>query len=164
MQYRAAFLTCRRHRIDLNILYDHDPQSLLAHLPEFVSQVKQVDYLNLFLSGLKNEDVTVTMYKPLLPSGGKPVSVLFSRTSRKLALTRPLRRHSDALDKVNKVCDLVRAELEKRDVFHYANTILTTHVRKKPPDYESALRVLVDLKGAPFVEPLCGGYEANLCF
>ncbi|KAL8292997.1 hypothetical protein RQP46_000691 [Phenoliferia psychrophenolica] len=125
LRFRAAFLSCRRHRIDLNILYDHNPQSLLDHLAEFVSQVKQVDYLNLFLSGLKNEDVTVTMYKPLLPAGGKPV---------------------DASEKVNKVCDLVRAELEKRDVFHYANTILTTHVRKKPPDYESALRVLVDLK------------------
>ena len=44
------------------------------------------------------------------------------------------------------MCDLVRSELEKRDVFHYANTILTAHVRKRPPDYESALRVLVELK------------------
>lgn len=35
------------------------------HLPEFVSQIKDVDYLNLFLSGLKEEDVTVTMYPPL---------------------------------------------------------------------------------------------------
>lgn len=49
--------------------------------------------------------------------------------------------------KVNSVCDLVRGELEKRDVFHYANTILTAHVRKQPPDYESALKVLVELKG-----------------
>lgn len=42
---------------------------------------------------------------------------------------------------------MVRSELEKRDVFHYANTILTAHVRKQPPDYESALNVLVELKG-----------------
>lgn len=49
--------------------------------------------------------------------------------------------------KINEVCDLVRKELEKRDVFHFANTILTGHVRKSPPDYESALRVLVELKG-----------------
>ncbi|KAK4705712.1 elongator complex protein 1, partial [Phenoliferia sp. Uapishka_3] len=124
-RYRAAFLSCRRHRIDLNILYDHNPQSFLANLPDFINQIKDVDYLNLFLSGLKNEDVTLTMYKPLLPSGIKP---------------------ADASTKINMVCDLVRAELEKRDVFHYANTILTTHVRQQPPDYESALRVLVDLK------------------
>lgn len=54
---------------------------------------------------------------------------------------------SDTTGKINLVCDLVRAELEKGDVFHYANTILTTHVRKQPQDYEAALKVLVELKG-----------------
>lgn len=49
--------------------------------------------------------------------------------------------------KVNKVCDLLRAELEKRDILHYAKTILTAHVRKVPQDYESALRLLIRLKG-----------------
>lgn len=49
--------------------------------------------------------------------------------------------------KTNAVCDLVRSELESRDVLHYAKTILTAHVRKIPQDYESALRVLVQLKG-----------------
>lgn len=33
-------------------------------------------------------------------------------------------------------------------MFHWANTILTAHVRKRPPAYEDALKVLVDLKGA----------------
>lgn len=68
-RYRAAFLLCRRHRIDLNILHDHDPDAFVANLRDFVSQVKDVDYLNLFLSGLKDEDVTKTMYKPLVGGG-----------------------------------------------------------------------------------------------
>jgi elongator complex protein 1 len=54
---------------------------------------------------------------------------------------------SDAPSKINLICDLVRADLVTRDVFHYANTILTAHVRKRPPDYESALNVLASLKG-----------------
>lgn len=110
------------------MLYDHDPASFRAHLAEFVAQVKDVDHLNLFLSGLKDEDVTVTMYRPLL-SASSPTPAA--------AITE---------GKVNLVCDLIRSELEKGDVLHYANTILTAHVRKQPQDYESALRVLVQLK------------------
>jgi len=71
-RYRAAFLACRRHRIDLNILFDHDPSSFQANLADFVAQVKEVDHLNLFLSGLKDEDVTATMYRPLIASDAKP--------------------------------------------------------------------------------------------
>ena len=84
--------------------------------------------MNLFLSGLKDEDVTITMYRPLVPSSSPTPAV------------------ADTEGKVNLVCDLVREELEKGDVFHYANTILTAHVRKRPQDYESALKVLVKLK------------------
>ncbi|SCZ89323.1 BZ3500_MvSof-1268-A1-R1_Chr1-1g01107 [Microbotryum saponariae] len=135
--YRTAFLTCRRHRIDLNILYDHNPTTFRAHLPDFVSQVKEVDYLNLFLSGLKDEDVTKTMYKSLMILGPKP------STS-----TTVVTEGDDGVveGKVNEVCNLVREELEKKDVFEYANSVLTAYVRKKPADYEAALRVLVELK------------------
>ena len=66
-RYRAAFLLCRRHRIDLNLLHDHDPAAFVDNLRDFVSQVRDVDFLNLFLTGLKDEDVTATMYRPLVP-------------------------------------------------------------------------------------------------
>ncbi|GAA5969527.1 hypothetical protein JCM11641_008144 [Rhodosporidiobolus odoratus] len=125
-RYRPAFLLSRRHRIDLNILYDHSPSDFRANLSAFIDQIKDVDYLNLFLSGLKAEDVMRTMY---------------------LSVTGRGREESfDTANKVNEICDLVRRELETRDVFHYANTILTAHVRKQPPAYEDALKVLVELK------------------
>ncbi|GAA5993070.1 hypothetical protein JCM10908_003090 [Rhodotorula pacifica] len=123
-RYRSAFLLCRRHRIDLNILHDHDPKAFTAHLSDFISQVKDVDHLNLFFSGLKDEDVTKTMYCPLIADAAD----------------------FDTSNKVNTICDLVREDLEKRDLFHYANTILTAHVRKRPPAYEDALNLLVELK------------------
>lgn len=71
-RYKAAFLACRRHRIDLNILYDHNPALFRSQLASAITQIKNVDFLNLFLSGLKNEDVTVTMYRPLVPSTSPP--------------------------------------------------------------------------------------------
>jgi elongator complex protein 1 len=50
-------------------------------------------------------------------------------------------------NKVNTVCDAVRAIVEERDLVKYVETILTTHVSKSPPDYESALRVMLQLQG-----------------
>ncbi|BGP42072.1 Putative elongator complex protein 1 [Rhodotorula kratochvilovae] len=125
-RYRAAFLLCRRHRIDLNLLHDHDPRAFVENLHDVVGQIRDVDYLNLFLTSLKDEDVTRTMYRPLSGSDSPA---------------------ADATDKVNRICDLVLADLHTRgDVFHYANTVLTAHVRKRPPAYEDALNVLVSLK------------------
>lgn len=49
-------------------------------------------------------------------------------------------------DKVNAVCDALREILEK-DVVRYIETILTTHVCKRPADYEAGLRVLHKLQG-----------------
>jgi elongator complex protein 1 len=51
--YRKAFLTCRRHRIDLNILYDLDYRAFGGKIASFVEQIPEVDYLNLFVSGLR---------------------------------------------------------------------------------------------------------------
>lgn len=52
-RYRQAFLHCRKHRIDLNTIYDQDPQGLIQNLDAFVDQVHEVEHLNLFLSSLK---------------------------------------------------------------------------------------------------------------
>lgn len=52
--YRDALITCRKHRLDLNLLHDLDPEKFMASLESFVDQVPQVDYLNLFVSSLKS--------------------------------------------------------------------------------------------------------------
>lgn len=51
--YKRAFINCRKHRIDLNIFYDHDPEQFRTHLSKFVDQVDEVDHLNLFISSLR---------------------------------------------------------------------------------------------------------------
>ncbi|KZO97402.1 IKI3-domain-containing protein [Calocera viscosa TUFC12733] len=50
--YRSAFLACRKHRIDLNVLVDHDTPRFMKDIPQFVEQVDDPDYVNLFLSGI----------------------------------------------------------------------------------------------------------------
>ncbi|KAG0325923.1 hypothetical protein BGZ99_010376 [Dissophora globulifera] len=148
--FRTAFVTCRKHRIDLNILYDLNPKVFMDNVGEFVKQVKDVDYLNLFLSFLRNEDVTKTLY-PV--SGSGP-------SSKQLLQQQPTQPHPrsksgskggavvspELAEKVNKICDAVRQELQKLDRNTYINSVLTTYVRKTPPDLESALLLLAELK------------------
>ena len=45
-------MTCRKHRIDLNVIVDRDPKLFTERLSSFVEQVHEVDYLNLFLTDL----------------------------------------------------------------------------------------------------------------
>ncbi|CAG8791352.1 36002_t:CDS:2, partial [Racocetra persica] len=127
--YSSAYKACRKHRIDLNILHDHSPDLFLKNVQSFVTQIKKVDYLNLFLSSLRNEDVTVTMY-PQIGDSSKSSS-----------------NSHDVSTKVNTVCDAVRAVLESMDTKIYLQSIITSYVRKTPPDLESALNLLAKLKG-----------------
>ena len=50
--YRKAFLTCRKHHIDLNVIVDRDPKLFIERLSSFIEQVHDVDYINLFLTNL----------------------------------------------------------------------------------------------------------------
>ncbi|WRT69010.1 uncharacterized protein IL334_005992 [Kwoniella shivajii] len=125
-QYRNAFLQCRKHRLDLNILYDLEPSKFMNSLKEFVEQVPEVDYLNLFISALNSSD---------------SARVLYGEHSQD-----PSSSSSKPVDKVNSLCDSLRTILEQRGVEQYVETILTTHVCKQPADYESGLRVLLRLQ------------------
>ena len=51
-QWRKAFLSCRKHRIDLNILVEHNPDGFFSGLSAFVEQIDEVDYVNLFLTSV----------------------------------------------------------------------------------------------------------------
>lgn len=37
----------------MNLLYDHNPSNFLSNIELFVTQINNVDYLNLFISNLK---------------------------------------------------------------------------------------------------------------
>ncbi|KAG0165594.1 hypothetical protein DFQ28_008559 [Apophysomyces sp. BC1034] len=125
--YRSAFVACRRNRIDLNILYDENPNQFISSIERFVQDIPEVDYLNLFLSNLRNEDTTVTMY-------------------------RRRKRDQQAQDeqrlgnKVNYICEAARNVLLKLGRKRYIQSILSTYVRSSPPDLESALLLLAEIK------------------
>ncbi|KAI8895467.1 IKI3 family-domain-containing protein [Globomyces pollinis-pini] len=129
--YRTAFVECRKHRLDLNILIDHNPEQFTQCIGEFVKQIHEVDYLNLIISSLRNEDVTKTMYQPLESSKDEA---------------------KDCSDKVNTACDLIRKELESITGKDYNQSILTTDAKKVPPALEDAMTRILDIKVKQSVE------------
>lgn len=52
-KYKKAFLACRNHRVDMNILHDHTPRRFMEDVALFVDQVKKVEHIDLFLSQLR---------------------------------------------------------------------------------------------------------------
>ncbi|KAI8490926.1 hypothetical protein Bbelb_313450, partial [Branchiostoma belcheri] len=96
-EFLEAFLIMRKHRVNLNLLCDLNPQMFLTCVPELVTQLKDVNYLNLFLTELREEDVTETMYSEYLSSADENSWDL----------------HSHA--KMDQVCDAVKKTLEDLD-------------------------------------------------
>jgi hypothetical protein len=62
LDYRNAYRTMRRHRIDLNVLVDLNPTVFISTLKNFVQQVSEPSYLNLFISGLNEENIAHQKY------------------------------------------------------------------------------------------------------
>lgn len=111
-RYDLAFALCRVHRIDLNILHDFSPEQFFDCLKLFVEQLKKVEYLDLFLSGLKEEDVSKTMYRDTLVDSTETVEILTA-------------------DKVNRICKALLPYLVQR-------SRLTAYACMTPPDLKSA--------------------------
>ncbi len=128
-RYRSALRVCRSHRLDLNLLHDFGPAEFMDDVALFVKQVADVDHLNLFLTSLRDEDVTKTLYKEYR-----------SKTSNEDA------EGADSTGKVNRICSAMRAELEREGGNKYLQTQLTSYVRETPPDYEGALSLLRNLE------------------
>ncbi|KAI1136604.1 IkappaB kinase complex, IKAP component [Hypoxylon sp. FL0543] len=138
-EYGKAFSYCRTQRVDMNILYDHRPQQFLANVGLFLEQLKDVSYIDLFLSSLRDEDVTQTMYRdtkgvrnqepPEIASVGAPMGSV------------------QGSSKVNTICDAVLAHLQSRKIKNHdtLQNIITANLCKIPPAYEDGLLVVATL-------------------
>ncbi|KAF7989904.1 hypothetical protein HCN44_008578 [Aphidius gifuensis] len=61
--YYAAFDLMRKQRINLNLIYDHNPNLFILNAVKFVDDIKSSSWLNIFISELQDQDVTKTIYK-----------------------------------------------------------------------------------------------------
>ncbi|KAI0852097.1 IkappaB kinase complex, IKAP component [Daldinia vernicosa] len=137
--YGKAYSYCRTQRVDMNILYDHRPQQFLANVGLFLDQVGDVSYIDLFLSSLRDEDVTQTMYRD---TKGVRNQELPEVTPSEIPTGKP---HDSS--KVNTICDAVLSHLQSRKTKDHdtLQNIITANVCKVPPAYEDGLLVVATL-------------------
>ncbi|XP_074809796.1 elongator complex protein 1 isoform X3 [Natator depressus] len=140
LMFKEAFECMRKLRINLNLLYDHNPKVFLENVETFIKQIDSVNYINLFFTELKEEDFTKTMY----PS---PVSSNVQ-----------LQQCPDQ-KKVDLICDAMRAAMENINPQKYCLSILTSHVKKSTPELEIALQKVHELRET--VSPAAEGVTAE---
>jgi elongator complex protein 1 len=66
-QWRHAWQKAKLHRIDTNILCDYDFPKFMSHMADFVDALESSTELDIFLSGLKAENVSTSMYLSTFP-------------------------------------------------------------------------------------------------
>lgn len=139
-EYGNAFDIMRRQRIDLNLIFDHNPQMFLDQCSLFLEQVERTDYLNLFIASLQDYDVTSLKY--IVPNFGS--SNMEGRTAKS---------KFDFTCKVNEVCTRLRHQMMNEEAcndnlstggrFHLP--ILSTFAKENPPKLEQALDLINDI-------------------
>ncbi|KAJ5673873.1 hypothetical protein N7462_009312 [Penicillium macrosclerotiorum] len=140
--YRAAFLACRSQMVDMNILHDYAPQQFMDNVQLFIDQVKKIEFIDDFLSRLKEEDVSQTLYKDTLKISKTESAVVAPPDAPILpSLSQSFSKSS----KVNSICDAFLVVLQNRLETNLQN-LITAHVCKDPPDLETGLTLVANLR------------------
>lgn len=124
--YHKAFDLLRKQRINLNLLVDHNPSDFLEHVFEFIADINNMQWLNLFLSDLQNEDVTITMYS----SNYQHIKNRRSGQDSVFQLN----------DKIDEVCERCCQIFSQDSTSRYLLPLITAHVKRKR--YEAALELI----------------------
>uniref|UniRef100_A0A672ZQF0 Elongator complex protein 1 n=1 Tax=Sphaeramia orbicularis TaxID=375764 RepID=A0A672ZQF0_9TELE len=121
LKFRESFECMRKLRINLNLIYDHSPKVFLENIETFITQLDSINHINLFLTELKEEDTTSTMYPRPENSPVRPQT-------------------ASGKKKVDVVCDALKSTMESMDPNKFCLSILTAHVKKTVPELEIALQ------------------------
>ncbi|KAL8992832.1 MAG: hypothetical protein Q9169_006806 [Polycauliona sp. 2 TL-2023] len=143
-KYRKAFLACRNQRVDMNMIHDHQPDQFIANVGYFIDQIKRTEHIDLFLSSLKEEDVSKTMYRETLRADERPDTAIASVEK----------------GKVNRICNTFLEALSGRKA--NVKNLITAQVCKNPPDLDAGLVEITQLreKGSDQVDEVV----EHICF
>ena len=137
-QYDEAFMMMRTHKVDVNVLVDFDPWEFYERgIAAFFAQVKTIDHLNLFLSGLQDFDVTLSRF---------PVPSWLRQESKE----GKDRSSFDFSTKVNQVCRKARSTMlymeqaGAKPEGHFLLPVLSTFAKESPHKLDEALAMIKD--------------------
>ena len=132
-EYGKAFRLLRQHKLDINMLHDVDPEQFFAKIDKFVAEIQQVDYMNLFVNSLDEKERGPELEFLFPISKDELIKREHAEMMKQFSEEKKvdLKEEGPVFTKVNKICDALRAELERvnRDNF-YLLPILTTYIKK----------------------------------
>ncbi|RCK56695.1 Elongator complex protein 1 [Candida viswanathii] len=138
---------------DLDILHDYDPELFFNNVELFIKQIEKVDYLDLFVSCLHEEDATVTKYRETINDAGitqeeiKREGDTLQPAFKKNFSKKEQVFASFSDSKVNRICEAILAVLLKPEYFDkYLQTILTAYACEKPANLVEALKLIGSMK------------------
>ncbi|KZT05444.1 IkappaB kinase complex IKAP component [Laetiporus sulphureus 93-53] len=142
-RYGKAFLACRKHRIDLNVIVDHNRDAFKIHLESFVEQVDDVDYINLFLTSLGQ--------------GSLPTDLIGE-------LCDGIRAVLEKRDMKKYISSILTADVVKRPPDHEAALSLLLRLRDSEPQLvEDAVKYIIFLVDADrLFDTALGMYDFSL--
>lgn len=151
LNYSKAIEICRVHRIQLDLLYDLDPQLFEINIVTFIKQVgtsvKKGEYLDLFLSCLIDEDTSITKYKETSNESFDWIEKEKPKTEMQQYIDNKF--YDASKSKVNTVCKLVlNTLLADSDLkSSHLQNIITAYASQKPKgDLVNALKLISSLK------------------
>jgi elongator complex protein 1 len=132
MSYLNAVETMRKHRVNMNILCDHNCDNFIKNISTFVDQVKDPTLINLFLTELSEEDTTTTIFKDFYTEKEK----------KKVGLDL---KNNLLKSKISNICqNLINVCLAKNSVKYFL-VILSCFVKMK--ELENGLQTIIKSKG-----------------
>ena len=130
MEYGKAFRMLRQHKIDINLLYDVNPDKFMHNISKFTKEVSQVDYLNLFINSL-NEEARGKELEFMRPQNPEDLIRLEHQEFIKKDINDEQASEIPTHHKVNKICDALKQELWGMNAENkYLLPILTTYIKK----------------------------------
>ena len=122
-KFDEAFYICKKNKINLNFIYDLNPNFFMNNLNVFVNKINKVDDINLFINSLINEKCDE--YK-----------ILFNEN----------KKNNENNEKINNICIKIRKILFDLNNDDYISSILITFTKQNPPLYLNALQLIQKLK------------------
>jgi elongator complex protein 1 len=139
-EFKSAYELMRRHKVDLNLIVDIDPQFFHkegVHI--LIDQVRNIDHLNLFISSLQNWNSTSERY---------PVPRWIKKENQSTC------NDFDFTNKINLICESMRtamlaAEAQGKTISgkaakdaYFLLPTLSTFAKQDPPQIEDALNLI----------------------
>lgn len=171
-QYKKSYELVRKHKINMNFLYDCNPIDFFNNVAEIIKQIDKPDYLNLIVNSLVNElsEEVLQINTNLRNDKGGIINIKSDEFMRKYVY-----------NKVNLVCEAFLGvlynsnnrkennEFNSRSDLHikYLTTILHIFCKKTPAEYLNAMNLVKSVstdtadKG---LEYLCWIVDANVLY